>query len=130
MASHYLRHERPGHTLQATALVHEAYLKLAGQPDAKWQNRAHFFAVASQLMRRILVDYARAQHRGKRGGKQQKVSLDEALLVSADRTDELLQLSSKTVMREWSMAKAWLYGSLKEHYADLSRELEAGKGTV
>ena len=87
MASNCLRHERPGHTLQATALVHEAYIKLAGQPDAKWQNRAQFFAVASQLMRRILVDYARAQLRSKRGGKQQKISLDDCLLVSPDRTD-------------------------------------------
>lgn len=167
MASQYLRQERPGHTLQATALVHEAYIKLAGQRDAKWQNRAHFFGVASQLMRRILVDYARAQQRGKRGGKQQRVSLDESLLVSADRTDELLEvnealakleamdarqarivelryfggltteetaevlhISSKTVLREWSMAKAWLYGSLKEHYANVSRELAAGKDAI
>ncbi len=60
IAAHRLRHERPGHTLEATALVHEAYLKLAGQPNAKWQNRAQFFGVASQLMRRILIDYAQA----------------------------------------------------------------------
>lgn len=167
MASQYLRHERPGHTLQATALVHEAYIKLAGQRDAQWQNRAHFFGVASQLMRRILVDYARAQLRNKRGGKQQKVSLDDLLLVSPDRTDELLvindalarleamdqrqgrivelryfggltveetaevlHVSSKTVLREWNLAKAWLYGNLKDHHADDARELEAGKGTV
>ena len=167
MASQYLRHERPGHTLQATALVHEAYLKLAGQRDAKWQNRAHFFGVASQLMRRILVDYARAQLRNKRGGKQPRISLDDSLLVSADRTDELLainemlarleamdlrqgrivelryfggltidetaevlHISSKTVLREWNLAKAWLYGKLKEHHGDDARELEAGKGTV
>ncbi len=167
MAAQFLRQERPGHTLQATALVHEAYLKLAGQRDAKWQNRAHFFGVASQLMRRILVDYARAHLRDKRGGKQEKVSLDECLLVSPDRGDELLavheslarleamdarqarivelryfggltmeetaevlHLSSKTVMREWNMAKAWLYGSLKGQYGDNSGELEAGKGTV
>jgi RNA polymerase sigma-70 factor, ECF subfamily len=167
MAAQCLRHERPGHTLQATALVHEAYIKLAGQRDAKWQNRAHFFAVASQLMRRILVDYARAQLRGKRGGKQQKVSLDDSLLVSPDRTDELLavneslalleamdprqgrivelryfggltvdetaevlQVSSKTVLREWNVAKAWLYGHLKEPHADDAGEVEAGKGAV
>ena len=167
MAAQCLRHERPGHTLQATALVHEAYIKLAGQRDAKWQNRSHFFAVASQLMRRILVDYARAQLRGKRGGKQQKVSLDDSLLVSPDRTDELLavneslalleamdprqgrivelryfggltvdetaevlQVSSKTVLREWNVAKAWLYGHLKEPHADDAREVEAGKGAV
>lgn len=85
-----LRHERPNHTLQATALVHEAYMKLAGQKNAKWQNRAQFYAVASQMMRRILVDYARAQQRMRRGGKQQKVSLHDVLLVSRDRTEELL----------------------------------------
>jgi RNA polymerase sigma factor (TIGR02999 family) len=85
-----LRHERPNHTLQATALVHEAYMKLAGQANAKWQNRAQFYAVASQVMRRVLVDYARGQQRIRRGGKQQKVSLDDVLLVSRDRTDELL----------------------------------------
>src|SRR6516162_1951060 len=90
LAARRLRQERPGHTLQATALVHEVYLKLAGQTDAKWQNRAQFFAVASQSMRRILVDYARAQQRKRRGGRQQKVSLDEVLLIAPDRTDELL----------------------------------------
>jgi len=87
-----LLHERPNHTLQATALVHEAYMKLAGQVNAKWQNRAQFYAVASQVMRRILVDYARGRQRIRRGGKQQKVSLDDVLLVSRDRTDELLAL--------------------------------------
>ena len=85
-----LRHERPNHTLQATALVHEAYMKLVVQANAKWQNRAQFFAVASQAMRRILVDYARTQQRIRRGGRQQKVSLDDVLLVSRERTDELL----------------------------------------
>lgn len=150
-----LRHERPDHTLQATALVHEAYMKLADQRDAKWQNRAQFFGVASQVMRRILVDYARGQQRLRRGGKQQKVALDDVVLVSPDRTDELLTVNeslsklekldprqakvvelryfagltieeiaevvgvaSKTVTRELNMAKAWLHGELKQHYAD------------
>jgi len=90
LAVRRLRHERPNHTLQATALVHEAYLKLAAQENAKWQNRAQFYAVASQAMRRILVDYARGQQRIRRGGKQQKVSLDDVLLVSRNRTEELL----------------------------------------
>jgi ECF sigma factor len=75
--------------LQATALVHEGYMKIAAQKDAKWQNRAQFFGVASQLMRRILVDYARGQQRIRRGGKQQKVSLDDVVLVSSDRTEEV-----------------------------------------
>jgi RNA polymerase sigma factor (TIGR02999 family) len=70
--------------------VHEVYLKLAGQPNARWQNRVQFFAVASQLMRRILVDHARNQQRVRRGGMQQKVSFDEVVLIAPDRTDELL----------------------------------------
>lgn len=90
LATRQLRRERPDHTLQATALVHEAYMKLVAQEDAKWQNRAQFFAVASQMMRRILVDYARTQQRIRRGGKQQKVPLDDLALVSPDRTEELL----------------------------------------
>jgi RNA polymerase sigma factor (TIGR02999 family) len=90
LAVRRLRRERPDHTLQATALVHEAYMKLAAQRNAKWQNRAQFFGVASQVMRRILVDYARAQQRIRRGGKQQKVCLDDVVLVSPARTDELL----------------------------------------
>src|SRR6516165_9177400 len=87
-----LRHERPGHTLQATALVHEVYLKLAGRRNAKWQNRVQFFAVASQLMRLVLLEYARSQQSVKRGGGQKKVSLDEVVLIAPDRIDELLAL--------------------------------------
>jgi len=93
IAAARLRHERPDHTLQATALVHEAYMKLADQRDAKWQNRAQFFGVASQVMRRILVDYARGQQRLRRGGRQQKVALDDVVLVAPDRTDELLTVN-------------------------------------
>jgi RNA polymerase sigma factor (TIGR02999 family) len=70
--------------------VHEAYIKLTAQRSARWQNRTQFFALAAQAMRRILVDYARTQQRIRRGGKQQKVTLDEALLVSPDRTEELI----------------------------------------
>lgn len=79
LAQSYLRRENPGHTLQATALVHEAYFKLIDQRDVQWQNRAHFFGVAAQVMRRILIDHARAKHAGKRGGTQAKLSFDEAL---------------------------------------------------
>lgn len=93
LAVRRLRHERPDHTLQATALVHEAYLKLADQRNAKWQNRAQFFAIASQVMRRILVDYARTQQRIRRGGKQQKLALDEVVLVAPDRTSEVLAVN-------------------------------------
>jgi RNA polymerase sigma factor (TIGR02999 family) len=155
LAARHLAHERSDHTLQATALVHEAYVKLATQKDAKWQNRAQFFGVASQAMRRILVDYARAKQRIRRGGKQQKVPLDEVSLVSPSRTEEVLAvheslsrlealdarqarivelryfgglkveeiaevvgISAKTVMRELNVAKAWLYGDLKDRQAD------------
>ncbi|HYH87505.1 MAG TPA: sigma-70 family RNA polymerase sigma factor [Pyrinomonadaceae bacterium] len=87
LASNYLRRERSGHTLQATALVHEAYLRLVDQNQVQWQNRAHFFGVAAQMMRRILVDHARAHDADKRGGEFQKLSLDENLDVSGDDKD-------------------------------------------
>jgi len=79
LAEAQLRHEKPGHTLQSTALVHEAYLRLIQQNEAQWQNRAHFFAVASRLIRRILVDHARARGAAKRGSGQPKLALDELL---------------------------------------------------
>lgn len=149
LAHHYMRRENAGHTLQTTALVNEAYLKLVDQKDVHWKNRAHFFALSAQLMRRILVDHARSRRYAKRGGGAQRISFDEALVVSPERgadlvaldevlskltsidrrkgqvvelrffgglsveeTAEALQLSTVTVMREWSMAKAWLYNSL------------------
>ena len=87
-----MRHERTGHTLQATALVHEAYLRLVDQREAGWQNRAHFFGVAAQLMRQILLDYAKAHRAAKRGGGARAVTLDESLVITADRTEELLSL--------------------------------------
>ena len=82
LASSYLRRERFGHTLQATALVHEAFLKLVDQRAVKWQNRAHFFGVAAQAMRRILVDHARARAAGKRGDGAERLSLDEVVLLT------------------------------------------------
>jgi RNA polymerase sigma factor (TIGR02999 family) len=143
--------ERPGHTLQTTALVNEAYLRLVDQKRAKFENRAQFFALAATLMRHILVDHARSRRYLKRGGGAQKVSLDHALTVSTDRDEDLvaldtalvrlaaidarkskvvelrffgglsveetaqvLDVSAVTVMREWKMAKAWLYNSLSE----------------
>jgi RNA polymerase sigma-70 factor, ECF subfamily len=92
VAAHYLRRERPDHTLQPTALVNEAYLRLIDQRDVRWQNRAHFVGVAAQMMRRILVDHARSRYRAKRGSGGQKVSLDEALMVSDDRAGHLVEL--------------------------------------
>jgi RNA polymerase sigma factor (TIGR02999 family) len=78
IAHHYLQNERPGHTLQGTALVNEAYVRMVGQNFPEWQNRAHFFAVAAQLMRQILVDYARSHRAAKRGGSVCRLTLDEA----------------------------------------------------
>ena len=167
VARQRLRAERPDHTLQPTALVHEAYLKLVAQRNANWQSRAHFFAVASQLMRRVLVDYARGRLRAKRGGKQVKLPLDKVLIISRGRCDELLALdeslerlsklddrqsrivelrffgglsvdevanvlgvSAKTVKREWSMAKAWLFGELRDRHGHDAREMGKNQGTV
>ncbi len=92
IAGGQLKGERPGHTLQATALVHEAYLKLVDQREVNWQGRAHFFGVAAQLMRRILLDYAKSRHRLKRGGDVHKTSLDEALVVAEDRASDLVMI--------------------------------------
>ena len=143
-----LRGERPGHLLQTTALVNEAYLRLVDQRQVRWQNRAHFFAIASQLMRRILVDHARRRAAVKRGADAQPVTLadcadpqaervdllalDEALTrlaamderqsrvvelrffggLTEEETAEVLDISVRTVRREWTMAKAWLYRQL------------------
>ena len=87
-----MRQERPGHTLQTTALVDEAYLRLVDQRRVHWQNRAHFFGVAAQLMRRILIDYARKQRYAKRGGGAMKVSLDEGAVLSEERAADLVAL--------------------------------------
>jgi RNA polymerase sigma-70 factor, ECF subfamily len=92
LAASHLRRERKSHTLQPTALVHEAYLRLVDQKNPNWQNRSHFFGVASQLMRRILVDHARKRQADKRAG--QRVSLDEALSFQRERSRELLALDS------------------------------------
>lgn len=150
MARRHLSRERSDHTLQATALIHEAFLKLVDQKQMVWQNRAHFFAVASQIMRRILVDHARQRNAQRRGGPAVKVQLEESLMVSDDQCDlvehlheamerlaafdprqaqivelrffggltedeiaEVLRVSSRTVKRDWVMAKAWLHGELK-----------------
>ncbi len=92
-AAGYLRRERSNHTLQPTALINEAYLKLIDQRDVKWQNRAHFFAIAAQAMRRILVDYARERKREKRGGAAENLPLDEALtIVSQEKSVDLVAL--------------------------------------
>jgi len=92
IASSYMRRERGGHTLQTTALVNEAYLRLADGQQLQWQDRAHFFALAAQVMRRILVDHARSRGYLKHGGAVRRVSLDEAMVVAQSRRRELVEL--------------------------------------
>jgi RNA polymerase sigma factor (TIGR02999 family) len=93
LASRYLRHERVGHTLQTTALVHEAYLKLVDQKKANWQSRIQFFAAAAKVMRHVLVDYARSRKAAKRGGAYCRLSLDEATVSSEEKDADLLSLN-------------------------------------
>jgi RNA polymerase sigma factor (TIGR02999 family) len=90
LARRYMRRETPGHTLQTSALVNEAYIRLIDQQRVRWQNRAHFFGIAAQLMRRILIDHARSHHYAKRGGGALRVSLDETAAVTNARAAELL----------------------------------------
>jgi len=93
-AHRYLQRERSGHTLQTTALVHEAYLKLSKQKNVAWESRSHFFAIAATLMRRILIDYAKSKHRIRRGGAQDEITLDTGLnLVASDHAFDLLELN-------------------------------------
>ncbi len=94
LALYYMRNERPGHTLQATALVNEAYLKLVDQSEANWENRAQFIAVAAQVMRRVLIDHARARKAAKRGGLQQKIPLEDVVLAAEGQPDDLIALDA------------------------------------
>jgi RNA polymerase sigma factor (TIGR02999 family) len=160
IARRQMSQERDGHTLQATALVNEAYLRVAGQQGYEWQNRAHFFAVCAQVMRHVLIDHARARARDKRGGGAVHVSLDEAAAVagqpaehflalddalhflesvdpqkgkivelryfgglSVDETAEVLNISPRTVRREWQRSKAWLFRLITEGLTDETRRL-------
>jgi RNA polymerase sigma factor (TIGR02999 family) len=92
LAQRYMRHERPDHTLQATALVNEVYLRMIAANQVQWQNRAHFFAIAARVMRRVLVDWARSHGSRQRGGGLRKVALDEALLTSPEPSQDLVAL--------------------------------------
>ena len=94
LARRYLRRERPDHTLQATALVHEAYLRLIDQKDVQWQNRVHFFSIAAEAMRRILVEHARGHQAIKRGGGREKLVLDEAIGLAQARAVDLIRLDN------------------------------------
>ena len=150
LAKSYLRGERAGHLLQTTALINEAYLRLIDWPKSDWENRAQFFGIAAQMMRRVLVDFARSRQYAKRGGDAQQVSLSEAEALPIDRdaeiiklddalqslaelsprqcrivelrffgglsveeTAEVLDISPRTVIREWNVARAWLYRELR-----------------
>jgi RNA polymerase sigma factor (TIGR02999 family) len=160
IARRQMSQERDGHTLQATALVNEAYLRLAGQDRFEWHNRTHFFAVCAQVMRHVLIDHARAHARDKRGGGAVQVSLaeaaafagqpaehflalDEALRflenvdpqksrivelryfggLSIEETAEVMNISPRTVRREWQRSKAWLYRLITEGTTDETRPL-------
>jgi RNA polymerase sigma factor (TIGR02999 family) len=156
-ARRYMAGERPGHTLQTTALIHETYLRLIDIRQVKWQCRAHFFAICAQLMRRILIDFARSRASQKRRGSAIHLDLDEALLVSAEpdfdlvaldealkrlaqvderqskvvemrffggldvkQTAEVLEVSPDTVMRDWKIARVWLFRELRRGARDAS----------
>lgn len=117
-ARRYMAGERPGHTLQTTALIHETYLRLVNVRQVKWQNRAHFFAICAQLMRRILVDFARSRGYQKRGGDATQVDFDEALLVSPElganlvALDEALQRLSEVDERKSRVVELRFFGGL------------------
>jgi RNA polymerase sigma-70 factor (ECF subfamily) len=130
LAESYLQHERPDHTLQATALVHEAYMRLIKQENVDWRNRAHFFAVAAQAIRRILVDHARGHQSAKRGGDRKRVGLDQDLAVPESDVDllaldEALQELARLHERQARIVELRFFGglSLKEvaEYLEVSR---------
>ena len=134
LAHHYMSRERPGHTLQTSALVNEAFVKLVDQRDVQWQNRAHFFGIAAQMMRRILVDYARNRRYAKRGGGVGQVSLDEELIVSEGRSaevvalDDALQGLANVDQRKSQVVELRFFGGLSiEETADV---LGVSPGTV
>jgi RNA polymerase sigma factor (TIGR02999 family) len=134
MASYLLRSERPGHTLQPTALVNEAYLKLAGQASFHWQNRTHFFAVASRVMRQILVDSARSHLRAKRGGGAVVLSLDEELIFVPERSadlialDHALDLLAEVDPRKAKVVEMRFFGGLGTD--EIAQVLEVSPNTV
>jgi RNA polymerase sigma-70 factor (ECF subfamily) len=118
LARRYMSRERPGHTLQTTALVNEAYLRLVDQREVRWQNRAHFFGIAARMMRRILIDHARRKRFEKRGGGAAHVALDEAAVVSDERAaelvalDEALAVLSKVDERKGRVVELRYFGGL------------------
>jgi RNA polymerase sigma factor (TIGR02999 family) len=133
-AAEYLRHERPDHTLQATALVHEAYLKLVDQNRVDWKTRAHFCGVAAQLMRRVLLEHARGHNAEKRGGKWEKLYLDETRELSNERAPDLIALDDAlksftgTYPREGEVVELKFFGGLKAN--EIAEVLDVSQKTV
>ena len=134
IAHRHMRHERAGHTLQATALVNEAYVRLVDARQIKWQNRAHFFAISARLMRRVLVELARAHGSQKRGAGAQKVSLDEALIVSEERSaalmaiDDALNTLAALDPRQSQIVEMRFFGGLSVE--ETAESLDVSAGTV
>lgn len=134
LARSYMRQERAGHTLQTTALIHEAYLRLINADEVRLENRTHFFAVAARLMRQILVDFARARGYQKRGGGAQQVSLDDALVIGQPRNEELLALDealnalAQTDERKSRVVELRFFGGLTE--AETAEALNVSPETV
>ncbi len=134
IAHRYIAQQAPGHTLQTTALLHEAYLRLAGQEENQWENRAHFFGVAAQAMRHILVDYARAQLREKRGGGAQRISLDEGFAIGTEQSGEIIALHdaltelAKLDERQSKIVELRFFGGLTE--PEIATILQVSQRTV
>ena len=134
LARYYLASQRSDHTLQSTAIVHEAYLRLAGRDNVHWENRSHFFAVAAQLMRRILVDHARKRNAAKRGGAQLTLLVDEAVEPSSQREldlvalDDALKALAELDERQSRIVELRFFGGLS--IEDTSRLLEISPATV
>jgi RNA polymerase sigma-70 factor (ECF subfamily) len=134
LADHYLRRERSDHTLQATALVHEAYLRLVDQTNISWQNRAHFFSVAAQVMRHILVDHARKAHTDKRGGGEHKLALDDAVSFFEERDvnlgalDEALTELARLDAQQSRVVELRFFGGLT--IDEIAAVLQITPGTV
>jgi len=134
LARRYMRNESPGHTLQTSALVHEAFIRLVDQRNVHWQNRSHFFCIAAQMMRRILVDHARNRKFAKRGGGAFKLSLEEGLIVSDERSKEVvavheaLEALAKIDQRQAQIVELKFFGGLSNE--ETAAVLAVSPGTV
>jgi len=134
LAHHYMEGQRPNHTLQTTALVNEAYLRLADQTNPNWQSRAHFFAVAARAMRQILVSYARSNRAQKRGGGAFKIELDEAAILSPEQSQEIVDLHEALERletldsRKAQVVELKFFGGL--NYEEIAEVLKIARMTV